>query len=109
MLFRPSQKLATSAFIWLLLENSKTKEFVTTNLAGGSASPHVNVQSLKNMEVISPPFYLQQQLSRIVSRFNDARKKIIESERQAEHRSKRCCTGRSRGIFKIARQSFAKR
>ena len=84
MLFRPSPKLATSAFIWLFLENTKTKQLVA-NLAGGSASPHINVQSLKNLEVITPPLSLQQQLSRVVSCKVNSRKKMIESERQVEH------------------------
>lgn len=84
MLFRPKKAVATSEFIWSVLENRQTCD-QAVRASGGSASPHVNVADIKMFDGVIPPYQEQQRFSRIVQHHDHVRMLQIEAERQAEH------------------------
>ena len=84
MLFRANRDVATSEFIWAFLESKSTYQQAVL-WAGGSASPHVNVQDIKAFRTIIPPLALQQEFARIVQQFERLRAQQREVERQADH------------------------
>lgn len=84
MLFRVAPNVATPEFIWALLESESTKQ-QAIRLAGGSASPHLNVGDIKEFITIIPPITLQQKFAQIVQKFERLRAQQREAERQAEH------------------------
>ena len=84
MLFRADPNVATPEFIWAFLESESTKK-QAIRLAGGSASPHLNVGDIKEFVTIIPHLPLQQQFAQIVQKFERLRTKQREAERQAEY------------------------
>ncbi|NMF59913.1 restriction endonuclease subunit S [Pseudanabaena yagii] len=84
MLFRVNAKLATSEFIWFIL-NSDSVYQQAVNLVGGTASPHVNVQDIKAFKTIIPPLLLQEKFAAIVQKSDRIRAQQREALRQAEH------------------------
>jgi type I restriction enzyme S subunit len=84
MLFRPKQAVATSAFIWSVLENPCVYD-QALKASGGSASPHVNVADIKLFDVVVPPYSEQQKFAGVVHRHDRTRSLQIEALRQAEH------------------------
>ncbi len=84
MLFRPKRTVATSAFIWSVLENPCIYN-QALKASGGSASPHVNVADIKMFDVIVPPHAEQQVFAGVVHRHDKTRRFQIEALRQAEH------------------------
>jgi len=84
MLFRAAPDVATPEFIWAFLESESTKR-QAIRLAGGSASPHLNVGDIKEFVTIIPPLSLQQKFAQIVQKFERLRAQQREAERQAEY------------------------
>lgn len=84
MLFRADPNAATPEFIWAFLESESTRK-QAIRLAGGSASPHLNVGDIKEFVTIIPPLPLQQKFAQIVKKFERLRTQQREAERQAEH------------------------
>jgi type I restriction enzyme S subunit len=84
MLFRAASSVATPEFIWAFLESESTYR-EACRLAGGSASPHLNVGDIKEFITIIPPIALQQEFSKIVQKYERLRAQQREAERQAEH------------------------
>jgi type I restriction enzyme S subunit len=76
--------MATSEFIWAFLESQSTYQQIA-DLAGGSASPHVNVGDVWALTTIAPPLTLQRQFAHIVRKFERLRAQQREAERQTEH------------------------
>jgi type I restriction enzyme S subunit len=84
MLFRADPNVATPEFIWAFLESESTRK-QAIRLAGGSASPHLNVGDIKEFVTIIPPLPLQQKFAQIVQKFERLRIQQREAERQTEH------------------------
>lgn len=84
MLFRAKPDVATPEFIWAFLEAKSTYQKIV-DLAGGSASPHVNISDLRVFPTIVPPLPLQQKFTQIVQKYERLRAQQRESERQGEH------------------------
>ena len=62
MLFRVDSQKASPEFLWATLESAYIRT-QAGNKAGGSASPHVNVNDIKNFSTIIPPLPLQHEFT----------------------------------------------
>ena len=78
MLFRPKMSLATSSFLWFVL-NSRNFYIRAVNFVGGSASPHMNVKDIRAFSVPIPPIELQHHFEDIVDRLDSIRSKYHSS------------------------------
>jgi type I restriction enzyme, S subunit len=65
MLFRPHPKAAASEYLWAFL-SSPAAYHQATSLAGGSASPHVNIRDIISFCLPLPPIELQREFARRV-------------------------------------------
>jgi type I restriction enzyme, S subunit len=84
MLFRVDQTRATSAFFWALILSPTVRRFAD-NAVSGSASPHINVQDIREFSVFCPPLELQEKFARIVQTHEHLRAQQLEAHRQAQH------------------------
>ena len=84
MLFRVDQTRATSAFFWALILSPAVRRFAD-NAVSGSASPHINVQDIREFPVFCPPLELQEKFARIVQTHEHLRAQQLEAHRQAQH------------------------
>ena len=83
MLFRVAPAaplLATSEFLWGFMMCDSTYQ-QAVRLAGGSASPHVNVRDIKAFSTIVPPLELQESFSQLVKQSDLKRERYLESLR----------------------------
>ena len=84
MLFRVDQTRATSAFFWALILSPTVRRFAD-DAVSGSASPHINVQDIREFPVFCPPLELQEKFARIVQTHEHLRAQQLEAHRQAQH------------------------
>jgi type I restriction enzyme S subunit len=64
MMFRVNLSVATSAFLWALLNSTAVYSQARAQV-GGSTSPHVNVGAIRRFRVFRPPIELQHRYSQI--------------------------------------------
>jgi type I restriction enzyme S subunit len=75
MLFRAAPRVALPEYIWGFL-NSRIVQHQISARTAGSASPHLNVQDIKALNVVIPPLELQE----------DFRSRVMDvNELQAGH------------------------
>jgi len=84
MLLRASGSVATPEYLWALCQ-SKSTLTQAEKWAGGSASPHVNVQDIKEFHAIIPPLSLQERFTLIVRKQDLLRKEMFEAVRLSDH------------------------
>ena len=78
MLFQARQGVATSYFLWALL-NSKGVYNQAEKCVGGATSPHVNIRDIKMFKVFEPPMNQQLSFNLIVEKLNQKRARIESS------------------------------
>ena len=78
MMFRAMPDKVTPEFLWGLI-SSDSIYFQARQMAGGAASPHINVKDIKKFKVFCPPIELQKKFSNIF--------KLIQTTKQKMHAS----------------------
>jgi type I restriction enzyme S subunit len=84
MLFRVKPNIATSEFLWGLMNNSGIS-YQAAQLVNGAASPHINVKDIKQYKVFKPPLDLQATYSKIFLSSISIKQKMIAQSKELEN------------------------
>lgn len=84
MLFVVDSSIATSEFLWALLNTNSLQQCIS-NLAGGGAAPRVNIKDFIKIECFCPPHLLQNQFTSIVKKIESLKEKYTQSLTELEN------------------------
>ena len=77
MLFRADQNEATPAFLITLLNHKGVRKDISNKIIG-AAAPRVNIQDLKQYDIIRPPLSLQRHYEKVSFRFEWNRRRCLD-------------------------------
>ncbi len=78
MMFRAMPDKVTSEFLWGLI-SSDSIYFQARQMAGGAASPHINVKDIKKFKAFFPPIELQKEFTNIFKLIQTTKQKMRAS------------------------------